>query len=661
MKILYSDLKKLIPHLKKNPQEIADFLTMAGFMQDDFAEIKSRGRKDFSMSFEVRHNRADCLSVIGLAYEVAAFANLKVKLPVLAKLNYTKSQSIEVANGDFVKRIVAFEITGIKNSPSPRWLVDYLNFYEMNSKNLLVDLSNYVMLLTGYPSHLLDLAKLEGKLVWDLNQKFSQITTLDGTLIELTKKQEIILRDEKKILALAGIVGGKEAELDLDTDKIIAEMAIYDPTIVRQNASNLKISTEAGQRLSKYLDPNGLDYAMKLLVSLIIENCGKDSVTLRRFDYYPQKHQPTKIKFDPEKPSLYAGIKIPATNVLRILKNLRFSLQKKARKFWVVPPTDRMDIIWEEDIIEEVVRLYGFTKIPVDEIPALVVTPDITPTIIPLSEKIRDILTISGYDEILSSPLVQKSIDQQTNYTNWQTISTQNAVNEEFSELRRTLATGLINQWRLFAKKNLEYLNIFEIGKVFGEIKGQYCEQESLGLLSSSRKNQAQNSFSETRLTLEKVLRHLGITEINYRRTEAIPEVANPFAAFSLSVGRSQIGIIYKLKTLNKKSESCFAEINLTRLNELLKRVKPNPATEITGKLISLDINLFLKKKEEITDRIRDLKQKIGKKNLWSLEIKDVFAEKNKLKYTLNITYLNLSDQEAKKKHLAIFRQLTRK
>jgi len=654
MKILYSDIKKLIPGLKASPRQVGEFLTMAGFMMDGFEKVNFQGKPNYSISLEVRHNRADCLSVVGFANEIAAKWNLKVNMPKIGKLPRKQaSRNIKVVDGKYIRRILAFEIENICNKKSPQWLVDWLALYDMKSKNMLVDLSNFVMLVTGHPSHLLDVSKMHGQLHWDMNKKYKTITTLDGTLVNLTGDREIILRDDKNILAIAGIVGGKKAELDLNTTSIIAEMAVYDPGTVRKNSRGTNVATEASTRLGRWLDPNGLDYAMDLLLALILKNCGGQNAVVREFNYYPKKYQAPRINFDPAKPSLYAGINIPKEKAVDILRGLRFSVRKNGKHYSVTPPTDRMDVTIEEDLIEEVVRLYGFEKIPVAEIPKLEVTEDITPRVVKLAEKVRDVLSVMGYDEILSSPLTTKESNGLTNHRDWQTITTQNAVNEEFPDLRQSIGAGLLNQLAEYRKKNLAYVQIFEVGKIFGKIGNKYGEHESLGILyNHAAKGPA---LEYLRYILETTLRYLGLDDVSYRESVKKPRLANEYSCYDVMIKDKPVGIIYKLKPRVENERTYFAEANLTLIADILGSFKGKQAVELTKKLVTLDANLELTKKESVYAALENFKQKIGKKHLWSIAVADAFPVGNKVKYTIRVSYQELPDPVAKKLHLKTF------
>ncbi len=656
MKILFSEIKKLVPDLKADVSKVGNFLTMAGFMMESLEEVRYLGKKDWLMGLEVRHNRPDCLSVLGIAREVAAKWNKPLVLPEFRiKQKIGRAKNISVKNGRFVKRIIAYRVTHVENGPSPEWLRNFLALYGMNSKSLLVDLSNFVMIVTGYPSHLLDERKLEGDLVWDLNDKFSRITTLDGTEIKLKKKNEIILRDNKKILALAGLVGGKKAEIDEKTETIIAEMAVYDSGAVHKNASSLKIITEAGNRLSKHLDPNGLPLAINWLLALILEQAGSDQSQVEVFNYYPKKENAPKIIFNPEKSKKFAGIPISVSENQKILLSLGFKIRpiKNSGNWRIEPPIGRLDIQQEEDLIEEVIRFKGFEKIPFNEIPKLTVTKDITPKIVRLVDSARESLKTLGLDEILSCALVSKEANRQMACIEGEPVLTLNSVNEEFPELRVSLAPGLLNQLKEWRKKNLKFCRFFEIGKIFCKVKGKYLEHNSLALLWGD--DEEKFSLNEMRKLTEKMLRSLGLSNLVYSPSSNKPQIANPTVCFDISVDDRPIGVLYKLLPEENRPAVYLSEINLNQVLRSLSHGTNEAVYEFKEKLVTLDVNRKLKKTESIHRLINNIVRKIGKKHLWNLEVKDAFPLKDGIKYTISVSYRELSDQKAKDLHAKVF------
>jgi len=650
MKALYSEIKELIPGLKATPKQVGEALTLTGFMMDGFAEVSYKGKKDYLLSLEIRQNRADCLSVIGLAQEVAAYYNLKASIPTVKPIiKNTKKLDIKIEATDIVKRVLAIKIDEVQNKESPEWLKEYMSFYGLNSAGLLVDLSNYVMMLTGYPSHLIDYKKTEGTICWSINNNFKEMTTLLGSVTKLNNN-EIIIRDQNNVLALAGIIGGKTDSIDNNTNSVVAEIAVYDRSIIRKNSRSLSITTEASRRLEKDLDPNGADYAMKMLVSLILKYSG-GKVASNLFSYYPKKYVSPKIQFDKELPSKLAGIEISPKDTLRILKSLNFELITKNNKLTVIPPTYRMDVALPEDLAEEVIRIYGYNHIPTDEVPALEVVKNITPKNIILSEKIRDVLTVLGFDETLSWPLTQKGINAEFNYSDSNEVSTQNSVNDLYPHLRQSMATGLSNQMIEYFKKGVEHIDIFEIGRVFGEKNKKYSEHDSLGVLSATK----QSSLPQFKDKIESLLRLLGFEDVKYFESISKPKISNPESCWDIHVNNQNIGIIYKLVPSETKLNIYFAEIDIEKITKMLTGINNNPVVELTQKLISLDVNIELNEKDSIFEYLDNLEKKIDKKNIWSINIADIYQVGNKKKYTLRVTYEELSDKEAKDIHQKTF------
>lgn len=663
MKVLFSQIKELVPGLKASAKEMGESLSLTGFMMESFTEVKFKNTRDYLLGFEVRQNRADCLAVYGLAREVAAYYGLKIKLPETKKIAAVGDHlDIKVEAKNLVKRVLAVKLTGVKNGESPDWLKEYVGFYGLNSVNLLVDLSNYVMFLTGYPSHLIDFLKARGGIKWSLNKNFTEITTLLGTTVPLKQNQEIIIRDDKNLIALAGIIGGKAAEIDEKTEVLIAEMAIYNRAVIRNNSRGLNIVTEASHRLEKELDPNGVQAAMELLVELI-EEYGGGKVTGQPFEFYPKEYVSPVIEFNPESPSQFAGIEIPEEKALKILADLNFNVKESGPRYakgsgeasdrtLVTPPTYRQDLELPEDLIEEIIRIYGYDKIPTTETPKLQAVPDITPKNIILVEKIRDILTSLSFDEILSWPLTKPKDNASANYLDWQAIAAQNSINDLYPILRQSIASGLLIQLNEYIKKNIKLIAIFEIGKVFGEKHGKYLEHESLGLLSATN----EKSLAGFKNNLETLLRSLGLSDLKYFISKIKPALANPESSWDIQGNGKNIGIIYKLRPQDNKLNAYFAEINITLVTEMLKSVRNNPAVELTQKLIYLDANIELNKSESVYKYLGRLEKKLDKNNLWALSIADIYPLENKIRYTIRAVYKELSDQEAKKIHATVFK-----
>lgn len=648
MKVLYSELKKYLPDLKADAKEVAQVFTITGFMIDKFFEVEVDGQKDFLLDLEVRQNRADSFGVLGLARELSAYYNIPLKKDN-ASLDFS-SQSyelpIEVKTDKETKRLLAIKISDLTVSDSPNWLKEYLAQYDINSINNLVDLTNYVMILTGHPSHAFDTDLMgSDKLVWEMNNgKYKKFKTLSGEELDVAS-DAIVISDGGKPLSLS-MIGGSDVAINANTKNIILEIAVYEGGVVRKNGRQMRVVTEAGSRLEKYLDPESIPYAFNLLVNLILENCGGE-ISSKLFESYVVKTPEIIIDVDLDKVQQVAGIEISYEDSINYLTRLGFEIiETNLPKVKAKRPIDRLDIELEEDVFEEIIRLKGFNNIPKDSL-SLPVVKDITPARIKLSKRITDSLAKNGFDEVRSWILVSDNINNLSNYQSWNEIKVTNSINEEVSNLRQTISASLIGQASEMKKNNISDITIFEIGKVFGKFE-DYSEEEHLGLLN------ANGDINHLKKTLETILRLEGISKIYYKDSEFKPGSAHPKACWDIFTDDQKIGIIYS-SNKNKVQESNIAEVNLTKLDEILSGLEnAKPVQEITQKIVELDTNLVLDLSKNVEEEVQNLiKNESG--NVWNFKVIDQFTKDNSTKYTVRVAYMHLTDPEAKELHRKIF------
>jgi phenylalanyl-tRNA synthetase beta chain len=662
VKVLYSQLKKYLPDLKADAREVAHVYTMTGFMIDKFFEVEYLGKKDFLLDLEVRQNRADSFGVLGLARELSAYYNIPLRVASyqlapfagLPIINSKEKLSIEVRATKAVKRVMALKINNLRLEESPSWLKEYLSFYDINPINTLVDLTNYVMIETAHPSHAFD-ADLSGdNLVWEINREYNKMTSLDGTEIDLVP-EALVVSNGKEPLAIAGIVGGTKAAINPTTKNIIIEMAVYDGGLIRRNSRQMKVMTEASSRLEKYIDPNSLPDAFAMLISLIQEYCGGE-IASEVYENYLQVTAPIEINVSLDKVQQIAGIEISYDESLNYLKRLGFEILEQPNEnnhhvVKVIRPINRLDIEQEEDVFEEIIRLKGFEKLPTDKL-NIEVTKDITPKHLHLIDTVTNHLVSRGFDEVRSWVLVSPKSNELTNYESWEEIQVTNSINEEVPSIRQSVAMNLIDQLDSKQKNNVNQVQIFEIGKVFGKKSRDYQEHYSLGLLINN--GNANNLKKE----VENLLGSLGLV-VFYEDCKKPPKVAHPRTCWEIRTIDSNkqkhtLGIIYvSNKTL--VSEFFFAEINLNLLDKLISQSDSRAVQEISGKIVTLDTNLELNKDKNVREEI------IAKllpfdSSIWNWEIIDIFENGNKVKYTLRISYMHLTDPEAKKLHEEIFK-----
>ncbi|MDD2483205.1 MAG: phenylalanine--tRNA ligase beta subunit-related protein [Candidatus Shapirobacteria bacterium] len=594
MKIIYSELKKFLPDLSVEPQQLRDDLTMIGHFTNFFEKIDN----EIVFDLDIKVNRGDCLGYYGLAKDLSVFYNLPLQnlSSTIDDLKSNYSLPIQV-NTSNVKRVMAAKICHIKNSSSPQWLQTFLKCHASKSINTIVDLTNYIMFLYGIPNHAFDTSKSTDNLIWEMNSKFKEFTSLDGS--KLTLNNDILMiNNPNKSLSLS-FWGGEACAIDLETTDIIVEVAIYDRTTVRQNSRQLKSVTEASIRLEKDLDPELIPTAFNHLVNLILENCG-GQITSQIFDHYPQKIELPEIEFNPQKASLVSGIEIPTDFSLDCLARLGCQINNSL----ITPPSVRKDISIEADLIEEVVRFWGYQKIPLNQPLVFKELADITPKEIYLIESLKDKLVELGYDEVLTWPLVTTPVDEKT------VITTQNSINSEAIYLRQSLIPSLVQQLDQYNRFKLPETQFFEIGKVFSKAGDDYVEKNALGIYHY---NPAQLLENLQQLNLEAKI------------------IDNNFAEIIID--------------------------NLSKPENYIPKINENNAFELTSQIITLDANLILETKEDPTKLIAKYSDIIGPKILWKLIITDIYQDPktNKYRYTFQASYFNTDDKTAKVLHLKTF------
>lgn len=440
--------------LPKSTKELTDKLTMVGHMLD---KITKKGDETV-IDLELRGNRADMFGLIGVARDVSAILNTSLKLPEVATLPKKDSKNslivVEKVAEELVTRYMAVHLK-VKIGPSPKWLVDRLAAYGTPSINNVVDATNYVMLETGIPMHAFDYHRLPaGKIVLRRGKKGEEFKTIQqGLTVKLTE-QDLVVGD-----ALT-MIGGYNSKITNETFEILLEAAVYHPGSVRRSARRLKISTEAGMRLEKHLDPEAVEFALARAVHLISgEVIGAVS------DYYPNPVKPKVIKFAEQEIFRLSGMEVKEWQ--KILVSLGFEIKGEN----VSVPTFRTDIEGLADLVEEIVRIHGYDKIP--EIPLSGATPiPMTYPTYALSEKVRDIMTSIGLDEVITLTMVSEG-----------EIALVNPPDPDLKWLRSKIYPGLVTYVNHLRNLKQTGLRIFEIGNTFTGTSNKYQEHLILSIV----------------------------------------------------------------------------------------------------------------------------------------------------------------------------------
>jgi phenylalanyl-tRNA synthetase beta chain len=417
---------------------------------------------DIVFDLKVLPNRAhDLLSHQGVARELASLLNIKFIDPTSKyKIPESKSTKLEIKiESDKCRRYIGRIVRNVKVGPSPQWVSEYLGSIGQRSINNIVDAANIVMFDCGQPTHVFDSNKVDEKLVIRFAKDNEELTTLDNKECKL-KSSNLVIADTKNVLAIAGIKGGKIAEVDNNTKNIILEVANFDPTSVRKTAQVLNIFTDARKRFENNLSPELASYAMLEFSALILEMC-PETVFEDIVDVYPQKQEVKKLFFSTEKISKILGLDVLVDEIKDILKRYNFEYTENAGRFEITVPPMRLDLVIEEDMAEEIGRILGYDKVkPI--LPKINFTSKVNETYAKINSA-RNKLLADGYSEVMTYAFRDKG----------EVEVLASASDKKF--LRTNLADGIKESLKL-NKTNAPLLGlceikIFEIGTIFKKEK----------------------------------------------------------------------------------------------------------------------------------------------------------------------------------------------
>jgi len=580
MRISYNWLREYVGKLPK-PEKMADLLTMHSF------EVKNieKTSNDYILDIDILPNRAhDCLSHIGVARECAAILGSRFKVESL-KLSEDKNLrardfiKVEVKDKDGCPRYTARVITDIKLGPSPTWMQDRLKAIGQKSINNVVDTTNYVMFEMGQPLHAFDYDKLEGKkIIVRRAKKGEKIITLDNEVCNLDE-DVLVIADAKSPLALAGVKGGKKAEITNKTKTIVLESANFDIHAIRATSRKTGIRTESSIRFEYGLDPNLTPEAIDRVAQLIGGKLARN-----RVDIYSKKVLPKKIKLNLEKIGSVLGIKVSRQQVIKYLKSLGFEVNGSLR---VTIPTFRQDIEREEDLIEEIGRLIGYDNIP-GRLPfGLLGAAKLDEDLI-IVNKLKTIFEGLGFIEVYNNSFIGEGDIEKLEIGGDGYIELENPLSLDLKYLRRDLLNNLLKNIKDNLKtylKEEQGIKIFELGKVYYSVGNQspgdrgFLEQRMLaGIIAKRSEKIKGENFYELKGIVENMLNKLGIADVWYDDYQATPEWTDEAfwqktATAEIKVGDEEIGFIGEInsKILNKLNIKAGASAFNLNFEKLLK------------------------------------------------------------------------------------------
>ena len=630
--------------------------------------IKYMDLDDEVIDFELTANRGDLLSILGMAYELGAIYDKKVKK---VKLEYNENGedinnifSVDIKT-DNCKMFLAKRANNVVIKESPNFIKNRLIASGIRPINNVVDISNYVMLELGQPLHFYDAESLGDKILVRMANKNEELITLDNMQRNLSE-DDIVITNGEKAIGLAGVMGGLDTEVEKNTKNIIIEAAIFDAVKIRMT-SNRILRSEASNRFEKGLDPERTKMAIERACYLLQKYADADIQTgIVKYD--TTQNNEKIIEITQKEINEVLGTNITKEEILDVFRKLDFKTDLELEKIIVTVPTRRIDISIKADLIEEVGRIYGVDnikgKLPIVQMKI----GNLDRTL----RKIRAKMSNMGLNETLSYILVSENEAYQYTCSEFEIVKLLDPLTEDRNTLRYSIIPSLYKIYDYNKSRENKDVFLFEIGKGFGKIQDKYIEEQKLCVLMSGKyhlgiENHKNVDFYDIKGVAEELLDYLGYeNRYSFVKNKQIPKEFHPGQTAEISVNNSVVGIVGRIHPQVEKEDVYVMEINLDKLLE--KRVEKTKFKEIPKyPAIVRDIAITVSEDTEIA-KIEKIIKSNGKKLLESFEVFDIYRNEklgeNKKSIAINLKFRTkektLTDEEVNEVMEQIVSNLTK-
>lgn len=492
-------------------QKIADTLLLHSFEIEGLEEVNN----DWILDIDVLPNRAhDCLSHQGIAFEIAGLLDLELKNERYSDFRSLQTLdekiSVNIENKEQCKRYIGTLVKNIEVRESPDWLKNRLRSMGQKSINALVDATNFIMFDIGQPMHVFDADKISGGIVIRNAKEGEKMITLSGEEIELFEN-DLVICDEEKILALAGVKGGSAAEVDENTKNIIIESANFNPLTTRKTARRVKILTDASKRYENEISSEKVQFANSALLSLIMELATTANTEIGIItDVYPNPEIHHHIEFTQKQLTQLLGLEISIDDINKILKRFNYSYILDGDTYTLIVPLDRLDLRIPEDIIEEIGRIYGYHNIPAQSLDEYHFKPQINKKFYVI-QKIRNYFIDNGFTEIMNYSFVKKG-----------NVELLNPIASDKKSLRKNLS----QQMKMSIEKNAklaDFVNVdhilnFEIDIVHTKNGEELVSCFGIDSLSKKSRKQYGDENKQIEKYTAEIANLFGLEKINFER-----------------------------------------------------------------------------------------------------------------------------------------------
>ncbi|MBX9923344.1 MAG: phenylalanine--tRNA ligase subunit beta [Rhabdochlamydiaceae bacterium] len=530
-------------------------------------------------------NLGHCMSIYGIARELSALFEQPLKKIISEgkEPTETPSFSVEIEDNKHCLQYSCRLIKNIQVGPSPAFLVQKLQTVGLKSINNVVDISNYVMMLTGQPLHFFDADTIEGKKIFiRATSAKTNITTLDSTERELPEGA-LVISDTKNILAVAGVIGSLSSSVQDTTKNILIEAAIFHSGSVRKTSKALNLKTDASQRFEKGTDSSMVPLALNLAADLLTQ-VALGSSSEKKAESIPHPSTPLKIVLRKERVNHLLGTLLSITEITSLLERLHIKITKEEiDHLEALIPFHRNDLKEEIDLIEEVARLYGFNNLP-KKAPLYYTSPLADSPVFSFENKIRNLLLQEGLQEFMTCDLISPKLSELTigkNQGSLKTLSVLQSKSIDYSVLRHSLLPGLLQIVKYNVDRESKNIAGFEVGRVHFEQNGIYEEHPSLAILLSGESTPHHHDpkprffdFFDLKGMVENVLQALHIDACSFVESH-LPNFQPGRQAY-IEKDQIRLGVLGEihpttLSSLDISPRVYFAELHL---EELLKHQK---------------------------------------------------------------------------------------
>ncbi len=629
-------------------------------------------------------NRIDCASILGIAREIGTLTKRKITIP---EIQTEESDNliehladVTILDSQGCPRYTAGLVEHVRIGPSPFWMRYRLYVSGIRSINNVVDITNYVLMELGQPLHAFDHHRLADRRIVVKRAEQGQIfTTLDDQTWYLDD-QTLMICDGKEPVALAGIMGGLNSEITENTTSILIESAYFDPIMISRSSKRLSLSTEASYRFERGIDIEGTDFALKRSLMLIAQLAG-GHIARGIIDCYPKPWSPPKITLRVDRANMILGTNIDIKEMANHLSSLSMAVKVvDQNRIEVRPPSFRVDMTREADLVEEVARLVGYNNIPVT-LPAIRPTEENIPEFV-LRDRIKTMLVGIGFTEIITYSFISpQSADvlgagEKSDLRSF--VKLLNPLSEDQSVMRTSLIPGLLSTVRLNSLRGQDDMRVFEWGKVYIKGDGELPQEKQVlaalitGMVSTQEWYQepSEADFFDIKGAAENILEELGIEKVEYKRNSP-KEGFDPHEYARIFYSGSEIGAIGKvskdvLKGYGVEKKAFILELCIDTLLPLVVWVKKfTPLTKFPS--VRRDISIIVNRSIQSAMLVDIVKEK-GTDLVESVDIFDLYQGKQiapqEKALAVRISYRSnkrtLRDDEVNKIHEGILEEIRR-